>query len=71
MAKPDDIDCLEMKRRVQRPLSKKLSGKSANEQSQVLNSLAARSSLWKRLAGAKPARAEKPVRQVRRKRSSG
>ncbi len=69
MTKRDDVDCLDVKRRAQRAPSKKLSRKSPAEQSRILNHLAARSPLWKRLAEAKPARSLEPVR-ARKKRSA-
>jgi hypothetical protein len=69
--KPETIDCVAVKRRVQRPLAKALAGKSPDEQLETLHRLAAQAPLWKSFA---KVRAQRPARTAgteRRRRSTG
>ena len=71
MTKPKSIDCIAVKRRSQRALSKILAGKSASEQARIVRELAAKSPLWRRLADPKDARGPKAVRGAGKRRSAG
>ena len=66
--KPENLDCVAMKRRAQRPLAKALAGKSPDEQTETLHRLASQSLLWKSLA---KARLPKNVRAREKRRSTG
>ena len=69
--KPETIDCVAVKRRAQRPLTKALAGKSADEQVEALHRLAAQAPLWKSLAKARAERAPRAVREHAKRRSTG
>ena len=47
--KRETLDCVDVKRRVQRSLAKALAGKSPEAQVETLQRLAAKSALWKSL----------------------
>ena len=66
MTKSETLDCVDVKIRAQRPLTKALAAKSPEEQAQLLRRLAAQLPLWKSLGKAQP----KGVRP-RGKRSTG
>jgi len=48
--KPETLDCVDVKRRAQRPLIQALAGKSPDEQVETLRRLAEKTPFWKSLA---------------------
>jgi hypothetical protein len=68
--KPETLGCVAVKRRAQRPLAKALAGKSPDEQVEMLHRLAAKTPLWRRLAGPRH-RSPRPVRAPAKRSSAG
>jgi hypothetical protein len=71
MKKPEQLDCVAVKRRAQRALAKVLAGKSPEEQAETLRRMAGRTPLWNSLAKGRAARAPSPAAPARRRRSTG
>ncbi len=71
MTKAESLDCVAVKRRAQQALVKALTGKSAEEQAELIHRLAARTPLWQSLAKGQPRRAASPARPARNRRSTG
>jgi hypothetical protein len=71
MTKPETLDCVAVKRRVQRALAKALAGKSPDEQAKIVRRLAAYAPLWKELSKARTERPPKTARTPGRRRSTG
>jgi hypothetical protein len=69
--KPEKIDCVAVKRRVQRPLAKALAGKSPDEQARILHRLAAQAPLWKELSKTRGDRAPRAAGGHGKRRSTG
>jgi hypothetical protein len=69
--KPETLDCVAVKRRAQRQLTKALAGKSPDEQAETLHRLAAQAPLWKSLARAPAERPPKAMRTHGKRRSTG
>jgi hypothetical protein len=70
MTKAESLDCVAVKRRAQRALTKSLAGKSPDEQAELIHRLAARTPLWQSLTKAQPRRTA-TVRPERKRRSTG
>ncbi len=70
MTKPENLDCVAVKRRAQRALAKALAGQSPDEQAKILQRLAAKTVLWKSLAKTRGA-APSTARADRKRRSTG
>jgi hypothetical protein len=71
MTKTETLDCVAVKRRAQRSLAKALAGKSPEEQTEMLQRLAARAPLWKSLLKSSPERVRKTAATRRQQRSAG
>ncbi len=71
MTKPESFDCIAVKRRAQRALTKALSGKSPGEQIETVHCLAAQSPFWKELSKARSERPPRAVRTHEKRRSAG
>jgi hypothetical protein len=71
MTKPESLDCVAMKRRAQRALTKALAGKSPAQQTKVLRDLAVQQPLWKKLPKARTKRPRKTIRTPGKRRSTG
>jgi len=67
MAKTENLDCVEVKRRAQRELLKEIRGGSLKDELQAMHRLAEESPLWKKLRRAKKkTRAAKPPEKRRK-----
>jgi hypothetical protein len=69
MAKTENLDCVEVKRRAQRELLKEIRGGSLEEELRAMHRLAEESPLWKKLRRAKRktrTRATKPPERERK-----
>ena len=71
MTKHETIDCVAVKRRAQRSLVAALAGKSPAGQAELLQRLAARTTLWRDLVANPSERAPRAVRPRRRRRATG
>ncbi len=71
MTKTESLDCVAVKRRAQRALVKALTGKSPEEQADLIHRLAARTPLWQSLTKGPPRRAASAARPARKRSSTG
>jgi hypothetical protein len=71
MTKRESLDCVAVKRRAQRALTKVLAGKSPDDQAEMLRHLAAEVPLWKKLSKARAERPRRTARTPGKRRSTG
>ncbi len=71
MAKTENIDCVEVKRRAQRALLSEIRGTSLMKEFEALHRLAEESPFWKRLRQAKRVPAKKSAATSGKKRKAG